>query len=168
MAEPGVAIEKGVKMAKTSRSDDLLTRLHAQGLRNRTGKLLSQATGRRRKPASRVERTVADMKKLVGQVEERLTGGPEKRRAPAKKAADTRGRSTRRRSEPAKQSRSETAKKTRGEGARKTRAEATRKTRSEGTRKTRSEGAKGSRSEGAKRSRSEAAKKAPRTRAKSA
>ena len=37
-------------MAK-SRTDDLFDRLHAQGLRKRTAKLLSQSTDRRRKPA---------------------------------------------------------------------------------------------------------------------
>ena len=52
-------------MAK-SRTDDLFDRLHAQGLRKRTAKLLSQATDRRRKPAKAVERSLNDVKRAVG------------------------------------------------------------------------------------------------------
>jgi hypothetical protein len=89
-------------MAETNRSDDLLARLHAQGLRTRTAKLISEATDRGRKPTKGVERTVADMKKLVAEVEDRLSGGPEKRRAAAKKAAATRRRNAGRRTEAAK------------------------------------------------------------------
>jgi hypothetical protein len=88
-------------MAK-SRTDDLFERLHAQGLRKRTAKLLSQATDRRRKPAKTVERSLNDLKRAVMQVEDRLTGGPDKRRAAAKKAAATRKRNAQRRSAAAK------------------------------------------------------------------
>ena len=88
-------------MAK-SRTDDLFERLHAQGLRKRTAKLLSQATDRRRKPARTVERSLNDLKRAVAQVEDRLGGGPEKRKASAKKAAATRKRNAARRSASAK------------------------------------------------------------------
>jgi hypothetical protein len=88
-------------MAK-NRSDELLERLHAQGLRKRTAKLLSQATDRRRKPAKRVERSLADLKRVLGEVEDRITGGPAKRKAAAKKAANTRKRNAQRRSAAAK------------------------------------------------------------------
>ena len=64
-------------MAK-SRSDDLFDRLHAQGLRKRTAKLLSQATDGRRKPARAVQRSLNDVKQAVAHVEDRLTGGPER------------------------------------------------------------------------------------------
>ena len=67
-------------MAK-SRTDDLFERLHAQGLRKRTAKLLSQATDRRRKPAKAVERSLNDVKRAVAQVEDRISGGPAKRQA---------------------------------------------------------------------------------------
>ena len=87
-------------MAK-SRSDDLFERLHAQGLRKRTAKLLSQAD-RRRKPANVVERSLSDVKRAVAQVEDRLSGGPAKRKATAKKAAATRKRNAQRRSDAAK------------------------------------------------------------------
>jgi hypothetical protein len=89
-------------MASTKRSDDLFDRLHAQGLRKRTAKLIAEATDRRRKPAKKVERTVTDLKKLVSEVEDRLSGGPAKRKAAAKKAAATRKRNALRRSASAK------------------------------------------------------------------
>ena len=88
-------------MAK-SRTDDLFDRLHAQGLRRRTAKLLSQATDRRRKPVKAVERSLNDVKRAVAQVEDRLSGGPAKRQAAAKKAAATRKRNAQRRSAAAK------------------------------------------------------------------
>ena len=88
-------------MAK-SRTDDLFDRLHAQGLRKRTAKLLSRATDRRRKPAKAVERSLNDIKRAVAQIEDRLGGGPAKRQAAAKKAAATRKRNARRRSATAK------------------------------------------------------------------
>jgi hypothetical protein len=88
-------------MAK-SRTDDLFDRLHAQGLRKRTAKLLSQATGSRRKPANAVERSLTDIKRAVAMVEDRLGGGPAKRQAAAKKAAATRKRNAQRRSAAAK------------------------------------------------------------------
>jgi hypothetical protein len=88
-------------MAK-SRTDDLFERLHAQGLRKRTAKLLSQATDRRRKPAKGVQRSLNEVKRAVAQVEDRLSGGPAKRTAAAKKAAATRKRNAQRRSAAAK------------------------------------------------------------------
>jgi hypothetical protein len=89
-------------MAKTTRRDDLFERLRAQGLRKRTAKLIADATDRRRKPAKRVERTLDDLKRVVSEVEDRLSGGPAKRKAAAKKAANTRKRNARQRSEAAK------------------------------------------------------------------
>ena len=88
-------------MAKT-RSDDVLDRLRAQGLRKRTAKLISKASDRRRKPAKKVQRTLADLKKLVAETEDRISGGPAKRQAAAKKAADTKKRNAARRSAAAK------------------------------------------------------------------
>lgn len=88
-------------MAK-SRTDELFERLHAQGLRKRTAKLLSQTTDRRRKPAKAVERSLTDLKRVVAEVEDKLSGGPAKRKAAAKKAANTRKRNAQRRSAAAK------------------------------------------------------------------
>jgi hypothetical protein len=56
----------------TKRNEELFDRLHAQGLRERTAKLLSQATDRRRKPAKAVERSLTDLKRIVAEVEQRL------------------------------------------------------------------------------------------------
>jgi hypothetical protein len=89
-------------MAKTTRTDDLFQTLRAQGLRKRTAKLISEATDRRRKPAKGAERALADLKKLIGDVEDRIAGGPAKRKAAAKKAAATRKRNAQRRSAAAK------------------------------------------------------------------
>jgi hypothetical protein len=88
-------------MAK-SRADDLFDRLHAQGLRKRTAKLLSQATDRRRKPANPVERSLNDVKRAVANVEHGLRGARPTRRPAAKKAAATRKRNAQRRSAAAK------------------------------------------------------------------
>lgn len=88
-------------MAK-SRSDELFDRLHAQGLRKRTAKLLSEATDRRSKPAKAVERSLTDLKKVLADVEDRLSGGPAKRKATGKKAAATRKLNAQRRSAAAK------------------------------------------------------------------
>jgi hypothetical protein len=89
-------------MAKTTRRDELFERLRAQGLRKRTAKLIAETTDRRRKPAKRMQRTLDDLKRAVSEVEDRLSGGPAKRKAAAKKAANTRKRNARRRSEAAK------------------------------------------------------------------
>ena len=87
---------------KKTRRDELFERLRAQGLRKRTAKLIADATDRRRKPARGVERTLGDLKRVVGEVEDRISGGPAKRKAAAKKAANTRKRNAQRRSEAAK------------------------------------------------------------------
>jgi hypothetical protein len=89
-------------MATTKRSDELFKRLRAQGLRKRTAKLISEATDRRRKPAKSAQRALTDLKKLVGEVEDRISGGPARRKAAAKKAAATRKRNAQRRSASAK------------------------------------------------------------------
>jgi hypothetical protein len=89
-------------MAKTKRDQELFDRLRAQGLRKRTAKLISEATDQRRKPAKAVTRTVSDLKKVVGEAEDRISGGPAKRQAAAKKAANTRKRKAQSRSAAAK------------------------------------------------------------------
>jgi hypothetical protein len=57
----------------TKRNEDLFDRLHAQGLRKRTAKLLSKATDRRGRPIRAVERSVTDLKRAVAEVEQRLS-----------------------------------------------------------------------------------------------
>jgi hypothetical protein len=89
-------------VAKSNRSDDLFRRLHADGLRKRTAKIISDASDQRRKPRKAVDRTLTELKNLLSEVEDRLSGGPAKRQASAKKAANTRKRNAGRRSTAAK------------------------------------------------------------------
>jgi hypothetical protein len=89
-------------MARTKANEDLFTRLRANGLRKRTAKLISDATDGRRKPAKAVQRTLTDLKRLVGEAEDQISGGPAKRKAAAKKAAATRKRNAASRSTAAK------------------------------------------------------------------
>jgi hypothetical protein len=89
-------------MARTKANDDLFTRLRAQGLRKRTAKLISDATDGRRKPAKTVQRTLTELKKLVGEAEDQISGRSAKRKAAAKKAAATRKRNAASRSTAAK------------------------------------------------------------------
>jgi hypothetical protein len=89
-------------MAKSEHTADLFEALRAGGLRKRTAKLLSTATDGRRKPAKAVRQTLSDLDRLVGQVEDRLSGKPAKRSAAAKKGAATRRRNAARRSAAAK------------------------------------------------------------------
>ena len=88
-------------MAKSA-SDELFERLRAKGIRKRTAKLISQATDRRRKPAKTASRALNDLKQLVAETEDRISGGPAKRKAAAKKAATTRKRNAASRSAAAK------------------------------------------------------------------
>jgi hypothetical protein len=89
-------------VAKKKTSEELFSRLHAQGVRKRTAKLISGATDRRRKPAKAVEQTITELRRIVSEAEDRIAGGPAKRKAAAKKAADTRKRNAKRRSAAAK------------------------------------------------------------------
>ena len=79
-------------MAKKSRQQDLIDKLHAGGIRKGAAKLIAQTTDGRRKPARRVRGVLKDLNSLVEQAEDRLAGGPAKRKAAAKKAAATRRR----------------------------------------------------------------------------
>jgi hypothetical protein len=89
-------------MARRKSSDELFERLRANGLRKRTASLLSRSTDRRRKPAKAVQQTLAELKRVVGEAEDRISGGPSKRKASAKKGAATRKRNAQRLSDAAK------------------------------------------------------------------
>jgi hypothetical protein len=90
-------------MAK-SQADALFDRLRANGLRKRVAKELSQAlTSAQGSRASKAAGTrVAELQKLVADLEDRAKGGPAKREAAAKKAAATRKRKANARSAAAK------------------------------------------------------------------
>jgi len=76
-------------MAKAKRDEQLFQRLRAHGLRKRPAKIVSEHNGRGR-PAKAVTQVVSDLNKLVRYVEDRVSGGPQKRQAAAKKVAKTR------------------------------------------------------------------------------
>jgi hypothetical protein len=89
-------------MAKSKLEQDLVRRLRANGIRKRSAELIAGATDGRRKPAKRVRHVVNDLSKLLSDAEDRVTGGPAKRKAAAKKAARTRKQKAAKRSDAAK------------------------------------------------------------------
>jgi hypothetical protein len=89
-------------MAKPKHVKDLADRLHASGVRSRTAAVIAGATDGRRKPAKQVRAIIKEMHKVLAEVEDRATGGPAKRKAAAKKAAQTRKRNAAKRSASAK------------------------------------------------------------------
>jgi hypothetical protein len=104
-------------MAK-SQADALFERLHANGLRKRVArdlsKALSKANGTRASSAATA--TIAELRRLVADLEARATGGgttDADRSAAAKKAAATRKREANKRSAAAKKAAQTRAKSTR-------------------------------------------------------
>jgi len=90
-------------MAK-SQADALFDRLRSNGIRKRVAKELSEAlSSAQGSRASKAATTrIADLQKLVADLEDRAKGGPAKRQAAAKKAAATRKRDAAKRSAAAK------------------------------------------------------------------
>lgn len=89
-------------MAKKSQQQDLVARLRANGIRKRSAELIARGTDGRRKPAKDVRRVVDDLSSILRDAEDRLAGGPAKRKAAGKKAALTRKRNAAKRSASAK------------------------------------------------------------------
>jgi hypothetical protein len=88
-------------MAK--RNQALYDRLRASGLRKKTADRLASAVGRgSSKSQKAVSGAVKDLRGLVSELEDRARGGPAKRKAAAKKAANTRKRKAAKRSQAAK------------------------------------------------------------------
>jgi len=90
-------------MAKTKRDQDLFDRLRSTGVRKRVANVIAErsAKGSRKAPKPARE-AVANLRNLVGELEDRVQGGPAKRKAAAKKAARTRKAKAARRSAAAK------------------------------------------------------------------
>ncbi len=86
-------------MAK--RDEDLFKSLRARGVRKKIASELSRATSAGASPKV-ARKAVADLASVVGEVQDRLRGGPEKRSAAARKAAKTRKLKAKRRSDAAK------------------------------------------------------------------
>ena len=89
-------------MAKSKLEQDLVRRLRSSGIRKRSAELIARSTDGRRRPAKHVRRVVDDLGKLLSDAEDRITGGPAKRKAAAKKAARTRKLNVAKRSTAAK------------------------------------------------------------------
>jgi hypothetical protein len=90
-------------MAK-SQADVLFERLRANGLRKRVARDLSTALGKSNgsRASKAASGTITELRKLVSELEDRAKGGPDKRKAAAKKAANTRKRKAAQRSAAAK------------------------------------------------------------------
>ncbi|MEA2467430.1 MAG: hypothetical protein QOJ57_1556 [Thermoleophilaceae bacterium] len=90
-------------MARKSRQDELFEMLRARGLRKRVARSIAEASGRtQRRTPKGVKKATADLRGLAREIEDRVTGGPAKRKAAAKKAAATRKRNATKRSTAAK------------------------------------------------------------------
>jgi hypothetical protein len=90
-------------MATKSRQDELFEMLRARGLRKKVARSLADASARtNRKAPKGVKKVTSDLRALAGEIEDRVTGGPAKRKAAAKKAANTRKRNATKRSAAAK------------------------------------------------------------------
>ena len=102
-------------MAKTSQTDALFNRLRANGLRKRVARDLSSALGRgsSSRASKSAQGVIGDLRNLVSELEDRAKGGPDKRKAAAKKAAQTRKRKAAQRSAAAKKAARTRAAKTR-------------------------------------------------------
>jgi hypothetical protein len=86
-------------MAKTEKK--LIKSLRARGVRRSTAEALVRGAVGAAKPKN-AKRLVADLDSVVGEFKDRLSGGPARRSASAKKAARTRKAKARARSEAAK------------------------------------------------------------------
>lgn len=89
-------------MARKSSQQKLVDKLHAGGIRKSAARVIAQATDRRRKPNKQARSLLNDLGGLVDQAQDRISGGPAKRKAAAKKAAATRKRNALKRSTAAK------------------------------------------------------------------
>jgi hypothetical protein len=86
-------------MAK--RDQELFNTLRARGVRKKVADQVAKAANGAAKPKV-ARKAMADLTSVVAEVQDRLQGGPEKRRAAGKKAARTRKRKSEARSAAAK------------------------------------------------------------------
>jgi len=88
-------------LAKATLDRDLFDHLRARGLRKRAARLLAQSPGA--DGASKAARqALQDLRTAASELEERLSGGPQKRSQTAAKAARTRQRNAAKRSQAAR------------------------------------------------------------------
>ena len=90
----------------TRKDDQLFDMLRARGLRKNAARVLAEAGGRGRSAGGEVEKRarkmITDLRGLADEIEDRISGGPAKRKAAAQKAAKTRAAAARKRSNAAK------------------------------------------------------------------
>jgi ribosomal protein L12E/L44/L45/RPP1/RPP2 len=86
-----------------AQNTDIFDRLRNSGIRKKTAKQISNAiaSGNQKAP-KQIQQLVDELQSVVSDIEDRVKGGPAKRKAAAKKAAATRKREARKRSEAAK------------------------------------------------------------------
>ena len=98
---------------RSSRTEELVELLRAKGLRRQVAQQIADAaSGTRKRTPKQVLSVLDDLRKVVDDVEDRITGGPAKRKAAAQKAAATRKRAATKRSAAAKKAAQTRAKKT--------------------------------------------------------
>ena len=88
-------------MASKNAHQDLVDRLRMSGLRRKVAETVAAGVAAARpgrKPPKRVDRVIAELKSVTAELEDRVKGGPAKRKAAAKKAAATRKRNAAKRS----------------------------------------------------------------------
>ena len=91
-------------MAKTKRIDEeLFDRIRSLGVRKSRARQVADAVRNSPKKAPKTARNaVADLQGAAAEIQDRIQGGPQKRKAAAKKAARTREAKARKRSDAAK------------------------------------------------------------------
>ena len=90
-------------MAKKKRDEDLFSRLRELGMRKSRARKVSESFySSSRKAPKAARRAIADLTGAAAEVQDRIKGGPQKRKKAAEKAAKTRARNARKRSDSAK------------------------------------------------------------------
>ena len=90
-------------MAKTKMDRKLFNRMRSLGVRKSRARQVAEAVANSRKSAPKAARkAMADLQGAAGEIQDRMTGGPQKRKAAAKKAARTRKQKAKKHSDSAK------------------------------------------------------------------
>jgi hypothetical protein len=89
-------------MAKNSRNDDLIDRLHADGIRKRVATVIAGGRGGRKKGERQARALLDQLEDATAAIRTEVLGGSRKRSEAAKRAAATRKRKAAQRSAAAK------------------------------------------------------------------
>jgi hypothetical protein len=108
-------------MARNSKQEDLIARLHADGIRKRVATMITGGRGGRKKGDKQARQLLEQLEDATAMIRNEVLGGSRKRSAAAKKAAATRKRNAAKRSAAAKKG---AASRTTGRGRAKTKAKA--------------------------------------------